>query len=251
MLSIFLVVALVVSLISFRKTARALQQEKTFASNLSHELKTPLTVIRGYAELLPANEISEKIVSHCHRMEQVMKTVLRLHSKPCFQPCPIETLLEACKTQIVTGSPTTIIEIEKPPASLIADVDAECFELALINILENGIKYSPSPAHLKISLEKRLDSIVITIQDHGIGIPEKDLPHIFERFYTVNATQTRRLGGAGLGLSLVKSLVDKHGGTISVQSTLGHGSTFTLTIPQNQKIQEAIGRDELAINSHQ
>lgn len=253
MLSIFLMAALVIEFIFHFRVLRILQKEKAFNATVSHELKTPLTVIRGYAETLPSSEVSEKILRSCDRMERVMKSVLKISSleaEPSFQSCGINTILEHCLHLISSSFPSAFIEIEKPAEPVVADVDSDLLEIALLNILENGIKYSPTPAHLKICLQEQFGTFIIKIQDQGMGIPKKDLPHIFERFYTVSKNQSRRLGGAGLGLYLVKSIVEKHEGTVSVQSTLGQGTTFTLVLPQHQKIQEVAGWDESAIGTH-
>ena len=115
------------------------------------------------------------------------------------------------------------------------DADPDLLELAMMNLLENGIKYSKPPAHLTIHLRETKNDVIIAIQDRGIGIPTDDIPHIFQRFYTVNKSHSRRLGGAGLGLSIVKTIIDKHEGTISVASELGHGTTFTITLPKSHR----------------
>jgi two-component system phosphate regulon sensor histidine kinase PhoR len=115
------------------------------------------------------------------------------------------------------------------------DADADLLELAIMNLLENGVKYSKPPAHLTIHLGEKKNEVIIAIEDQGIGIPPEDVPHIFERFYTVNKAHSRRLGGAGLGLSIVKTIVDKHEGTLSVTSVLGKGTTFTITLPKSRR----------------
>ena len=112
------------------------------------------------------------------------------------------------------------------------DANPDLLELALMNLLENGVKYSSSPAKLTLTLEPKKHEVAISIQDRGIGIRAEDLPHIFERFYTVNKSHSRRLGGAGLGLSIVKTIIEKHEGTISASSIPGQGTTFTITLPK-------------------
>jgi len=109
--------------------------------------------------------------------------------------------------------------------------DGNILELAIINLLTNAAKYSKPPAKIHISLEKEGDEAKVVIKDQGIGIPPSDLEHIFERFYTVDKAHSRKLGGAGLGLSLVKTIIDKHQGSITVESTLGIGTTFTIILP--------------------
>jgi signal transduction histidine kinase len=112
-----------------------------------------------------------------------------------------------------------------------AAADGTLLELAIINLLTNAAKYSKPPARIHITVQKEAEEAKIVIKDQGIGIPAVDLEHIFERFYTVDKAHSRKLGGAGLGLSLVKTIIDKHQGGISVESTLGAGTTFTIQLP--------------------
>lgn len=99
-----------------------------------------------------------------------------------------------------------------------------------MNVLENAAKYSGSTIHLKV--EKENEWVNLLVEDHGVGIPKVDLPHIFDRFYTVDKSRSRKLGGVGLGLSIVKLIMEKHRGKVSVESEMGKGSIFTLSIPQ-------------------
>lgn len=101
--------------------------------------------------------------------------------------------------------------------------------------MDNAAKYSQKNPLINIFLKSDKDSLSITIQDNGIGIPTQDLEHLFQRFYTVNKEQSKRLGGSGLGLSIVKTIVQKHLGKIDLESTLGVGTTFTITIPKDIK----------------
>ncbi|HEX4839745.1 MAG TPA: ATP-binding protein, partial [Rhabdochlamydiaceae bacterium] len=125
--------------------------------------------------------------------------------------------------------------IEKSHDKILIEADPDLLELALMNLLENGVKYSNPPAHLTIYLKQQEDEVLFAVQDRGIGIPPADVGHVFERFYTVNKAHTRRLGGAGLGLSIVKTIIEKHEGTVSVASVLGQGTTFTFNIPMHRK----------------
>jgi two-component system, OmpR family, phosphate regulon sensor histidine kinase PhoR len=227
---------------------KVVEMGKDFIANASHELRTPITIIKGFAETLQdlpsisppmLSEITEKIVRNCHRMDTLVKNLLTLADieyvpETRFQPCDIVALADNCRHLLLTLSPHTRVDIEKSHERIMAEADPDLLELALMNLLENGIKYSTQPAHLTIYLKEQADEALIAIQDRGIGIPKEDQPHIFERFYTVNKAHSRRLGGAGLGLSIVKTIIEKHEGTVSVDSVVGQGTTFTLKLPQHR-----------------
>lgn len=232
---------------------------KDFIANASHELRTPITIIKGFAETLQdlpsvstpmLAEITEKIVRNCHRMDTLVKNLLILSDieyvpDTRFHPCDLVALADNCRHLLLTLSPSTRVDIEKSHDQIMVDAEPDLLELALMNLLENGIKYSTPPAHLTMYLKQQGSEILIAIQDRGIGIPSADLPHIFERFYTVNKAHSRRLGGAGLGLSIVKTIIEKHEGTLSVASVVGQGTTFTFTLPQRRQTLNASRGDGL------
>lgn len=228
---------------------QVVEMGKEFIANASHELRTPITIIKGFAETLQdINDISpsmlaeiiEKIVRNCTRMDTLVKNLLTLADlenipQSRFQPCDLVTLADNCLHLLQTLSPDIHIQIDKTKDHLMVDADPDLLELAIMNLLENGVKYSTPPAHLTIHLHETKKDVVIAIEDKGIGIPPEDVPHIFDRFYTVNKAHSRRLGGAGLGLSIVKTIVDKHEGVLSVVSELGKGTTFTVTLPKSRR----------------
>lgn len=228
---------------------KVVEMGKDFIANASHELRTPITIIKGFAETLQdlpsisvpmLSEITEKIVRNCHRMDTLVKNLLTLSDieyvpDSRFHPCDVVALADNCRHLLLTLSASTRVDIEKSHDQIMIEAEPDLLELALMNLLENGIKYSTPPAHLTIYLKKQADEVLIAVQDRGIGIPPNDLPHVFERFYTVNKAHSRRLGGAGLGLSIVKTIIEKHEGTISVASVLGQGTTFTFNIPQHRR----------------
>ncbi|MBX9743772.1 MAG: sensor histidine kinase, partial [Chlamydiales bacterium] len=155
-------------------------------------------------------------------------------SEDSFQPCDLLALVQHCKNTLLTIYPEVSVDIRQKGGRARALIDSDLLELAIMNLLENAVKYSPAPAQIEIFLEMEGDSKVrIAVQDHGIGIPERDLPHIFDRFYTVDKARSRKSGGAGLGLSIVKTIIEKHRGTIDVRSEMGKGSRFTLELLRN------------------
>jgi two-component system phosphate regulon sensor histidine kinase PhoR len=227
---------------------RVLEMGKDFVANASHELRTPITIIKGFAETLQdmptlpremVIEITEKIVRNCQRMDNLVKNLLMLADldnlpSSRFQECDLNLLIENCRQVVLAVYETAQIEIirEKEEVGVFADPDI--LELAIINLLDNACKYSPPPAQITVRIDEKEGEAIIVISDRGMGIPEQDLEKIFDRFYTVDKAHSRRLGGAGLGLSIVKTIVEKHNGTIGVVSKLGKGTTFTLTLPATQ-----------------
>ncbi len=221
----------------------AFQAGKNFAANVSHELRTPITIIRGFAEMLPhlsqekILEISNKIVSASDRLDQLVKGLLRMegleHSSPdCFQACNAGLLIERCKHLLLEAYPEAEVNISgRCDAFIWADPDL--LDLAILNLLENAVKYSSSPAKIQIDLQETSGLFHIRFQDEGIGIPASSLPYIFDRFYRVDKALSRKSGGVGLGLSMVKTIVEKHRGTIVVDSVLGKGTTFKMILPVN------------------
>lgn len=225
---------------------KVVEMGKDFIANASHELRTPITIIRGFAETLNdipnlspqmLGEITEKIVRTCGRLDRLVKSLLTLSdmenlSEDSFSSTDLFSLLENCKNLLLSLNPEVSLEIQKPDKNLILFGDSDLLELAFMNLLENAVKYSPAPAQIKV-LTAMPDPkhVKIIVQDYGMGIPEKDLSHIFDRFYTVDKARSRKSGGAGLGLSIVKTIIEKHKGSIKATSELGKGSCFIVTLP--------------------
>lgn len=228
---------------------RIVELGKDFIANASHELRTPITIIRGFAETLQdlpelsqemLHEITEKIVRTCLRLDKLVRSLLTLSdienvSKDRFRPADLVLMVENCKHHLLTANPSVQITIKSELESAPIIADADLLELAIINILENAMKYSPTPARIEMWIHPQGEEVHLRIQDKGIGISHSDLPHIFDRFYTVDKARSRKSGGAGLGLSIVKTIVEKHRGQVIATSELGKGSTFTLVLPLQAK----------------
>jgi len=228
---------------------KILEMGKDFVANASHELRTPITIIKGFAETLQdlpelspemLSDITEKIVRNCERMDKLVKNLLTLADienlpESRFLECDLLSLVENCRHLLLSVYPDCIVEVEKNCDAISILADADILELAIANLLDNAAKYSQAPAHITIKLEQLEEEVKIVIADKGIGIPQTDLEHIFERFYTVNKARSRRLGGAGLGLSLVKTIVERHDGIISVKSILSQGTSFTIFLPRKRQ----------------
>jgi signal transduction histidine kinase len=123
------------------------------------------------------------------------------------------------------------IDIELPPAPVMARIDPDAVSEALLNLLDNATKYSGECRRVGMAAVTSDSSIIVSVEDHGVGIPKEDLPNVFVKFYRARTGQTRETPGSGLGLTLVKHIVEAHGGRVEVESELGRGSRFSFGIP--------------------
>ncbi len=224
---------------------KILQMRQNFIANASHELKTPITIIRGFAEMLEDNpdlpketiaDIVNKIVKNCHRMTKIIRNLLTLadiENLPSSRlaTCDLLDLTKTCKNTLLSLYPHVHVsmnyEVDRR-YDLFADSDL--LEVAIMNLLDNAAKYSKQDPEIAISIEKIPSYIQLRISDNGIGIPKQDLENVFQRFYRVNKTESKKHGGSGLGLSIVETIVEKHFGKVYAESVLGQGSTFTVLI---------------------
>jgi signal transduction histidine kinase len=225
---------------------KMVEMRKDFIANASHELKTPITIIRGFAETLHDNpdlpkektlSITQRIVRSCERMTTLIQDLLKLADleklpEARLIDCDLKEIIQKGIDAVALVYPEVIFKV-KGDKSYPLHADPSLLEHAITNLLDNGAKYSEPPKEISILLEQLEDKIQMTIKDRGIGIPEEDLPHIFERFYRVDKARSRKLGGSGLGLSIVQTIIEKHYGTIHVESKLGKGTSFVITLPQN------------------
>jgi two-component system sensor histidine kinase SenX3 len=219
---------------------------RDFVANISHELKTPIGALSILSEaVLDASNDPEAIAKFASRMQAEAKRLSNL----------VQEIINLSRLQdedpLKNGKPVDISEViseavdqsrlnaEKRKITLVADSESEAkiigdrnqVTMAINNLIENAINYSPDGTRVAITL-KEVDTIVeIAVSDQGIGIPEKDLERIFERFYRVDPARSRLTGGTGLGLSIVKHIATNHGGDVSLWSVEGAGSTFTIRFP--------------------
>ena len=218
---------------------------RDFVSNASHELRTPITIIKGFLETMRDmpeisedlfNEIVSKMLKSCERMESLVKSLLLLADlencpKGGFQECDLIHLVDEVSYTLISIHQEATIETYFKDDKIRIWANLDLMELAIRNLLENAVKYAKGPARIVIRLEPNENYCKIRIRDEGMGIPEKDLPHLFGRFYTVDKTHSRRLGGAGLGLSIVKKIVENHRGSISVNSKYQEWTEFVIEVP--------------------
>ncbi len=220
---------------------------KEFVANVSHELKTPLTSIRGYSETIMNGDLtyqeiikfSKVINQEANRMAKMVQDLLQLsrldYKKINFDKVSlntVETLKKICeKVKFEAeekGHKLELITADRVPNIY---VDKSSIEQIVINILTNSIKYTPEGGLIRVYVGPYEDRVYIKVIDNGIGIPQKDLDRIFERFYRVDKARSRQQGGTGLGLSIVKEMVDGNNGTIQIDSKLNEGTEVLLTFP--------------------
>lgn len=220
---------------------------RDFVANVSHELRTPLAAISGYAETLLDGAIDdslhnrrflEVIRSNAIRLNNIASDLLVLSEleqhRPAQEPAepvPLQPVIDTVVRTVESAARLRRIRISASPAPFAVRALRFRLEQALVNLVDNAVKFSPEDSEVRIEAASKGDMIEVHVVDHGIGIPQEDLPRIFERFYRVDKARSREAGGTGLGLSIVKHIAELFGGSVRVSSRLGHGSTFTLSLP--------------------
>jgi two-component system phosphate regulon sensor histidine kinase PhoR len=221
---------------------------RDFVANVSHELKTPITSIKGFVETLldgamnqpeEAERFLKIVAKHADRLNCIIEDLLILSrleqdGKEGMEMqksglCDIlNSAVEVCEQRAASKHIEIGVEYS---GELTATVNPPLIEQALINLIGNAIKYSADGKKITVSARTEKEGIVLSVQDQGYGIEEKHLERLFERFYRVDKGRSRQEGGTGLGLSIVKHIAQAHGGTVSVQSRYGQGSTFSIFLP--------------------
>ena len=222
---------------------------RDFVANVSHELKTPITSIKGFVETLLDGSIhnpeeAERFLSiiarHADRMNAILEDLLTLSR--------LEGQGEEATMPLESGSVREVAESAVQSCALLAKEKAIRIELigedgakarinpalleqAFVNLIDNAVKYSPPGSRVSVNILRTDVETLVRVTDQGCGISRDHLPRIFERFYRVDTGRSRKLGGTGLGLAIVKHIAQVHQGSVSVESTLGSGSTFTLHLP--------------------
>ncbi len=218
---------------------------KEFLSNVSHELRTPLSSIKLMLETVvesPDDEAADlflpQVLAQVDRLAALVQQLLE-HARAesgqmrlNLREIDLEQVAHPIVASFEPQAANKGVRLEMQairPVSLEADPDrlAQIF----VNLIDNALRHTASGGAVMVETDARGGDAVIRVRDTGVGIPYRDLPHIFERFYVVDRSRTRESGGAGLGLAIVKGIVDAHGGSISAESMLGSGSAFTIRLP--------------------
>ena len=218
---------------------------RDFVANVSHELKTPIGALGLLAETMAATDdarvvqqLADRVVREADRLSRIVDDLLDLsqieaQEAPSRAPIPVRLLVSETVDLVQAAADLAEVPIHVTPDP--PDIELACdrrqMRSALMNLLDNAIKYSGPREPVEIGARLEGDRVALTVRDHGIGIPTRDLERIFERFYRVDRARSRETGGTGLGLAIVRHVAQAHGGDVSVQSREGEGSLFTLHVP--------------------
>lgn len=235
-----------------RKNARVMRQQETFLSNITHELRTPLTSIRMYAQTLKLGRVTDQekaeqcldtILKEAARLERLIDQMLiwrRIaEGREIYQRKPTK-ISDAVKD--AAGSFRAMVDhqnidliIEKIGDEVIVEIDRAAVADALLNLMFNSYKYSGHQKKIQIECEQTKKGVELSVEDNGIGIEKKDQKKIFDRFFRLEQKTETGTQGVGLGLSIVKHVVESHGGKVNVESEPGRGSRFTMIFPPPRK----------------
>lgn len=231
------------------------RERRLFVSNVSHELRTPLTSVKSYLEALDDGALSEPVapdfvkvsLNETNRMMRMVTDLLSL-SRIDNETSQLDIELtnftafitfilnrfDKIKSQSQEGSKKYELIREYPITPIWVEIDTDKMTQVIDNILNNAIKYSPDGGKIKVGMKTTDAQLIISISDEGLGIPKKDLPRIFDRFYRVDKARSRSQGGTGLGLAIAKEIIKQHKGFIWAKSEYGKGSTFTIVLPYDK-----------------
>ena len=218
---------------------------RDFVANISHELRTPVGALALLAETLAGEDdpevttrMAERMLTEAHRVGRTIDDLLELSSIEA-EDSPTRELVHA--RDVVARAVDRIrpaadqrgiaIDVDEPPAQIVVRADERQLVSAVFNLLETAVKYSEAGSTVSIRATTDGSRIDLVVEDHGMGIPARDLERVFERFYRVDQARSRQTGGTGLGLAIVRHVVNNHAGEVLVTSREGEGSTFTLRLP--------------------
>ncbi len=220
-----------------------------FVANVSHELKTPLTSIRGFVETLEDGAINDSnnarrflaiIKKHAQRLGNIIDDLLRLSELESGSRIEMAELdLKGLIDEAVSGFGHALavkqqmLSVETSGGDFTVRGDKDKLEQVFVNLVDNAIKYTKEGGRIKIQLAQTDGSVIVTVEDNGIGIPKEDVERVFERFYRVDKAHSRELGGTGLGLSIAKHIVSAHNGKIRIESEVNKGTKVLVTLPKD------------------
>jgi len=223
------------------------EEQKRFIADASHELRTPIAVLRGETEVALEHERATAeykeslalIKDEAERLSRIVENLFMLARQPVDVPSTIreavrldEIVADCARAASVLATQKGLrLEIEGSLPAITVKGDDEMLKRMLLNLLDNAVKYTPAGGEISIALGSQNGDAHIVVTDTGMGIPAEDQSRIFDRFYRVDKARSRALGGAGLGLSIARWIVEGHGGSLSVESAVGRGSSFTVELP--------------------
>ncbi|RAK17169.1 HAMP domain-containing protein [Anoxybacillus vitaminiphilus] len=223
------------------------KERNEFLASISHELRTPLTYVKGYADIARRPNIKEEerekyltiIYEEAEHMQKLVKDLFELakmdqHSfqihKSSTNLCSfLRKVYEKMHPAFQAKNMSLIYHCD---GNITVHIDQKRFEQVMMNLLDNALKYSEQGSTVSIDVRTEKKNIVMIVSDEGRGIPEEDLPHIFERFYRVDKSRSRASGGTGLGLAIAKEIIEAHGGSIYADSIYGKGTKMMITLPE-------------------
>lgn len=223
---------------------------KDFIANVSHELRTPISMLQGYSEAIvddiaeteeEKKEMAKVIYDESLRMGRLVNELLDLarmeagHIHLIIEDIDISSFIQRIvrKFQGIAKDNEINLNANISEELTTFPFDPDRIEQVLTNLIDNAIRHTPKGGYVTLTLFPNENGIQMNVKDSGSGIPEEDLPFVFERFYKADKARTRGRSGTGLGLAIAKNIIDAHRGTISVQSKLGHGTTFSFFLPRN------------------
>jgi signal transduction histidine kinase len=218
---------------------------KRLTSDMAHELRTPLTTLKTHIEAFmdgiwePTNERFEifykeierltKMVDSLRNLSKLEQTNISLNKSKVNLSNELEKIIDVYKPMYIKENYELTSMIDK---DIIAIIDVDKFKQIMNNLLSNSYKYLRLNGKATVVLKKEDHNIIIKVIDNGIGIPEKDIPYIFERFYRSDLSRSKNTGGTGIGLTITKAFVEAHGGKIYLESKSNEGTTFTVELPE-------------------
>lgn len=226
---------------TLERLERLFRSQQRFLADVSHELRTPLTSMRGNMDLMQKLELYDEesvvvIQEEMERMSRLLGDLLMLARADSgglplrHDRVELDNLLFDVYRQVGRTEKSVDLELAAVDQVVISG-DEDRLKQLLLNLVDNAVKYTPEGGQVSLSLTQDAGWAHLTVADTGIGIPPEDLAHIFDRFYRVDKARNRAQGGSGLGLAIAKWVVQAHGGNIQVQSTVGKGTTFMVTLP--------------------
>jgi len=222
---------------------------RDFVANVSHELRTPITSIKGFVETIlgggmdrpeDSRRFLEIVADQADRLNAIIEDLLSLSrleqghgsAEIVMEESALKPVLELALRVCAAKASEKKVTVELTcPENLTARINPNLFEQAVINLVDNAVKYSQPSTRVRVEGSMNENTVTLAVTDEGRGIEKEHIPRLFERFYRVDKDRSRQMGGTGLGLAIVKHIAQVHGGTVSVDSSIGKGSTFRIHIP--------------------